>query len=73
MAAKKPTFEQVDKLVENYYRKDTLKAGKADLGTILAVAKPILLLVSSFSILPKKWRTFLTELAEALDVIKINP
>lgn len=60
-------FEVVSKEVDAQDHKAALSSGK--LQDIYQVARPILVAVSKFNLLPKKWRTIVSGLVVALDAI----
>lgn len=70
MSAK--TFDQVNALVEQYYKEQQsgkLKAGGETLKNIWAVARPVISLVAGIGIIPVKWRNILKALIAAVDAI----
>lgn len=61
------TFEQVDTHVEEHGETAKTAVKKKDLAGIWKVARPILVLVSSFALIPKKWRDIVAGLIAVID------
>ena len=63
------THEEVNEFVEQHYEAANAAAVQNQLPGIWHVARPILSVLSSFPLIPKKWRVILTGLVSTVDAL----